>query len=95
MGIDSISVSVSKLFSTTTSLLFSTDEDRYSWLENYAGSSGLQLKTQASVMLENGVPIDQLELDRWQSPLGFCPLLADPANYLPDTVDLNGDHEAR
>ncbi|XP_046667843.1 4'-phosphopantetheine phosphatase [Homalodisca vitripennis] len=69
------------------------DEDKYSWLENYAGSSGLQ--TQASVVLENGVPVDQLELDCWQSPLLFCPLLADPTNYVPDTVDLNADHEAR
>ncbi|KAG8277191.1 Pantothenate kinase 4 [Homalodisca vitripennis] len=68
-------------------------EDKYSWLENYAGSSGLQ--TQASVVLENGVPVDQLELDCWQSPLLFCPLLADPTNYVPDTVDLNADHEAR
>ncbi|XP_054271885.1 4'-phosphopantetheine phosphatase isoform X2 [Macrosteles quadrilineatus] len=69
------------------------DEDKYSWLENYAGSSGL--RTQASVMLESSVPVDQLELDRWQTTLSFCPLLADPANYVPDTVDLNGDQEAR
>uniref|UniRef100_A0A1B6EFC2 4'-phosphopantetheine phosphatase n=1 Tax=Clastoptera arizonana TaxID=38151 RepID=A0A1B6EFC2_9HEMI len=69
------------------------DEEKYSWLENYAGSSGLRSKT--SVCLDNGVPVDQLELDRWESPLTFCPLLADPANYIPDTVDLNCDKEAR
>lgn len=68
------------------------DGDKYSWLENYAGSSGLK---NSSVMLENNVMIHQLELDRWESPLTYCPLLKDPANYVPDTVDLNADQEAR
>lgn len=62
-------------------------------MENYAGSSGLP--PHPTVMLNNRVPIDQLELDRWESPLTFCPLLADPSNYIADTVDLNSDQEAR
>lgn len=69
------------------------DGEKYSWMENYAGSSGLQ--PQSTVMLNNRVPVDQLELDRWESHLTFCPLLADPANYIADTVDLNSDQEAR
>ncbi|XP_018912276.2 4'-phosphopantetheine phosphatase isoform X1 [Bemisia tabaci] len=66
------------------------DSDKYSWLENYAGSSGLQKSADSGA-----APFGQLELDRWESPLRFCPLLKDPANYIPDTVDLNADQEAR
>lgn len=46
-------------------------------------------------MLDSNVPVHQLELDRWEPALTYCPLLKDPANYIPDTVDLNADQEAR
>jgi hypothetical protein len=36
-----------------------------------------------------------LELDRFAKPLVNCPLLLDSAGYLPDTVDLTQDKEAR
>ena len=36
-----------------------------------------------------------LELDRFAKPLVNCPLLLDAASYLPDTVDLTQDHDAR
>jgi hypothetical protein len=38
---------------------------------------------------------DMLELDRFAKPLVNCPLLLDSAGYLPDTVDLTQDEEAR
>jgi len=65
------------------------DSDKFSWLENYAGSGS------NSTQLTCGKRVDQLELDRWESPLTFCPLLKDPSSYIPDTVDLNSDKEAR
>ena len=36
-----------------------------------------------------------LELDRFAKPLVTCPMLLHPASYLPDTVDLTQDHDAR
>lgn len=66
-----------------------TDGDKFSWLENYAGSGSNRTE------LTCGKRVDQLELDRWESPLTFCPLLKDPSTYIPDTVDLNSDKEAR
>lgn len=36
-----------------------------------------------------------LELDKLSKPLICCPLLLDPASYIPDTVDLTHDREAR
>ncbi|EEC06708.1 pantothenate kinase, putative [Ixodes scapularis] len=39
--------------------------------------------------------IDQLEMDRFDWQLVYCPLLEDPAKYLADTVDLTQDAEAR
>ncbi|KAJ9573501.1 hypothetical protein L9F63_009065, partial [Diploptera punctata] len=71
------------------------DADKYSWLENYAGSSGLRSPIPTQVLSEQGVPVDQLEIDRWESAVTYCPLLLDPANYVPDTVDLTQDTEAR
>ncbi|XP_050525416.1 4'-phosphopantetheine phosphatase [Daktulosphaira vitifoliae] len=65
------------------------DGDKFSWQENYAGSGS------KSTRLTGGESIDQLELDRWESLLTFCPLLRDPSTYIPDTVDLNSDREAR
>ena len=71
------------------------DADKYLWLENYAGSSGLRSPIPTQVLSAQGVPVDQLEIDRWESAVTFCPLLYDPANYTPDTVDLTQDKEAR
>lgn len=65
------------------------DSKKFSWLENYAGSGS------DHTQLTCGKRIDKLELDRWESPLTFCPLLKDPSSYIPDTVDLNSDKEAR
>jgi len=64
-------------------------------LENYAGSSGLRSPIPTQVLSAQGVPVDQLEIDRWESAVTYCPLLLDPANYVPDTVDLTQDTEAR
>ncbi|KAJ4429005.1 hypothetical protein ANN_26001, partial [Periplaneta americana] len=71
------------------------DADKYSWLENYAGSSGLRSPIPTQVLSAQGVPMDQLEIDRWESAVTYCPLLFDPSNYIPDTVDLTQDTEAR
>nr|XP_054931825.1 4'-phosphopantetheine phosphatase-like isoform X1 [Dermacentor andersoni] len=66
-----------------------------SWSENYAGSSGLQSPIPAQLSQHNSTMIDQLEMDRFEWQLVYCPLLADPAHYLADTVDLTQDAEAR
>ena len=42
------------------------------------------------------VNVDQLEMDRIdQGVLVYCPLLDEPASYIPDMVDLTEDSEAR
>lgn len=66
-----------------------------SWNENYAGSSGLQSPIPAQLSQHNSTMIDQLEMDRFEWQLVYCPLLEDPARYLADTVDLTQDAEAR
>ena len=38
---------------------------------------------------------DMLELDRFNKPLVSCPLLLDPASYIPDTEELTHDQAAR
>ncbi|CAD6204297.1 GSCOCG00009904001-RA-CDS [Cotesia congregata] len=63
----------------------------YSWLENYAGSSGFK----DSVATDLGIKVDQLEIDRAENAVSFCPLLTDPVSYNPDTTDLAQDKEAR
>uniref|UniRef100_A0A0A9YJQ4 4'-phosphopantetheine phosphatase n=3 Tax=Lygus hesperus TaxID=30085 RepID=A0A0A9YJQ4_LYGHE len=72
------------------------DGEDYSWAENYAGSSALE--PQPAVWMDSlkndSYCVSQLELDR-EVQRTFCPLLSDPAQYIPDTVDLNADHEAR
>lgn len=73
--------------------LGTSDTDKYSWQENYDGSSGLQ-GTVVTPLL-SGLPVSQLEIDRWESVVGFCPLLEDPANYTPDTLNLTQDNDAR
>ncbi|XP_064455596.1 4'-phosphopantetheine phosphatase-like [Ornithodoros turicata] len=71
------------------------DTEKYSWGENYAGSSGLQSPIPTQLSLHNNTMIDQLEMDRFDWQLVYCPLLLDPAGYHADTVDLTRDAEAR
>lgn len=73
-----------------------TDTEKYSWGENYAGSSGLQSPLpHPAVGGWPGGTIDQLEMDRCDQQLTFFPLLANPGEYKPDAVDLTQDKEAR
>ncbi|XP_071551021.1 4'-phosphopantetheine phosphatase isoform X2 [Panulirus ornatus] len=72
------------------------DPDKYSWGENYAGSSGLQSPLpHPPVGGWPGGTIDQLEIDRCDQQLTFFPLLTHPEEYVPDAVDLTKDKEAR
>jgi len=72
--------------------LYGTEQaDKYSWLENYAGSSSFK----DSVSTDLGIKVDQLEIDQTEYAVTFCPLLKDPASYNPDTTDLVQDKEAR
>ncbi|KAK4312227.1 hypothetical protein Pmani_016307 [Petrolisthes manimaculis] len=72
------------------------DTEKYSWGENYAGSSGLQSPLpHPAVGGWPGGTIDQLEMDRCDQQLTFFPLLANPGEYKPDAVDLTKDKEAR
>lgn len=71
------------------------DTDKYSWGENYAGSSGLSSPIPAQLSSQNNALIDQLEIDRFDWQLVHCPLLEDPGEYVPDTVDLTQDADAR
>ncbi|KAK7080541.1 Pantothenate kinase 4 [Halocaridina rubra] len=73
------------------------DPEKYSWGENYAGSSGLQspLPRPQGAGWPGGTTIDQLEIDRCDQQLTFFPLLANPEEYIPDAVDLTKDKEAR
>ena len=73
------------------------DRSKYSWGENYAGSSGLQspLPASASGLLLEGTTIDQLEMDKFDQQLTYFPFLYEPNTYVPDTVDLTQDKEAR
>nr|XP_012149725.1 PREDICTED: pantothenate kinase 4-like isoform X2 [Megachile rotundata] len=65
--------------------------NEYSWLENYAGSSGFK----DSISTNLGIKVAQLEIDQAENAVTFCPLLKDPASYNPDTTDLAQDKEAR
>ncbi|XP_022246842.1 pantothenate kinase 4-like isoform X1 [Limulus polyphemus] len=71
------------------------DTEKYSWGENYAGSSGLRSPIPAQLSSQNNAMFHQLEMDRFDWQLVHCPLLQDPSNYFPDTVDLTQDTEAR
>ncbi|XP_046465514.1 4'-phosphopantetheine phosphatase isoform X3 [Neodiprion pinetum] len=72
--------------------LYGTEQsDKYSWLENYAGSSGFI----DSISTKLGIEVDQLEIDQAENAVTFCPLLKDPSTYNPDTMDLVQDKEAR
>lgn len=77
------------------------DAEKYSWGENVAGSSGLASPKSScghgsqhyQSICDHG--FDMLELDRLERPLLACPLLLDPSSYIPDTVDLMHDVDAR
>ncbi|XP_023931530.1 pantothenate kinase 4 isoform X2 [Lingula anatina] len=72
------------------------EADKYSWIEDYAGSSGLQSPRTSKVPLrERKSTFDMLELHRFSNPLVNCPLLLDPSSYFPDVVDLTQDAAAR
>ncbi|XP_059469854.1 4'-phosphopantetheine phosphatase isoform X1 [Neocloeon triangulifer] len=76
------------------------DSDKYSWMENLAGSAHELNFTIDPMQMEPVSPpanlvLGQLEMDRWEHPVTCFPILADPENYNPDTVDLNKDAEAR
>lgn len=71
------------------------DTQKYSWGENYAGSSGLKNPFPAQFTSQKNTMIDQLEMDRYNWQLVYCPLLRNPCNYVPDTVDLTQDPDAR
>lgn len=71
------------------------DTDKYSWCENYAGSSGLSSPIPTQLTSSNDPLIDQLEIDRFDWRLVHCPLLKEPVDYVPDTVDLTQDASAR
>ncbi len=81
----------------SNSLLLEPDADKYSWSENYAGSSGLQSPLpKLTQFLPEPVSVDQLEMDRIdQGVLVYCPLLDHPGSYVADVVDLTRDAEAR
>ena len=87
---------LSDIFTSVNSNLL-LDADKYSWSENYAGSSGLRnpLPQHKLPSLRLSVNVDQLEMDRVDQQLVFCPLLEHPASYIADTVDLTRDSEAR
>ncbi|XP_014245904.1 pantothenate kinase 4 isoform X2 [Cimex lectularius] len=69
--------------------------ENYSWQENYAGSSALEPQPAIWMdSMEKSRNIAQLELDR-EVQRKFCPLLLNTAHYVPDTMDLIIDHEAR
>lgn len=91
---------VYKIFRFSLDLIDSLliDTDKYSWSENYAGSSGLQSPLPGHKLPSLPVPVnvDQLEMDRIdQGVLVYCPLLDNPGAYVADVVDLSQDTEAR
>lgn len=73
------------------------DTEKYSWDENYAGSSGLQSSIPTPFFKQSSpwASVDQLEMDRCDQRLTLLPLLAYPKDYSPDSVDLIIDREAR
>ncbi|XP_004705533.1 4'-phosphopantetheine phosphatase [Echinops telfairi] len=71
--------------------------NQYSWGENYAGSSGLMSSSPelCPAQRARSGTFDLLEMDRLARPLVDLPLLLDPSSYVPDTVDLTQDPQAR
>uniref|UniRef100_A0A3B3XDG3 4'-phosphopantetheine phosphatase n=1 Tax=Poecilia mexicana TaxID=48701 RepID=A0A3B3XDG3_9TELE len=71
--------------------------NQYSWGENYAGSSGLMSVSPDMNPMQRARSgtFDMLEMDRLDRQLVNLPLLQDPSSYIPDTVDLTEDAQAR
>jgi len=70
------------------------DTSNYAWTENLYGSSSFRAGWPHKDR-DSSLEVDHLEIDRFDSQLGCCPLLKDADNYSPDTVDLTHDHDAR
>jgi type II pantothenate kinase len=66
-----------------------------SWNENTYGSSGFVFRQPKMPTSSGHLEVDHLEMDRFETPLRFCPLLRDPTGYVADTVDLMRDSDAR
>ena len=75
----------------------SLNTEDYSWGENLYGSSAFpaQFPLHSRDSKDSSLEIDHLEIDRLESQLVYCPLIAQPQEYLADTVDLMRDHDAR
>uniref|UniRef100_A0A6A7G058 4'-phosphopantetheine phosphatase n=2 Tax=Hirondellea gigas TaxID=1518452 RepID=A0A6A7G058_9CRUS len=71
------------------------DSGLYSWGENYAGSSCPLVQNDPMTPSSCWGNCDQLEMDKCEQVLMYFPLLANPTEYVPDTVDLTQDKEAR
>uniref|UniRef100_A0A3Q1GYU3 4'-phosphopantetheine phosphatase n=1 Tax=Anabas testudineus TaxID=64144 RepID=A0A3Q1GYU3_ANATE len=71
--------------------------NQYSWGENYAGSSGLMSVSPDMYPMQRARSgtFDMLEMDRLERQLVNLPLLQDASSYIPDTVDLTEDAQAR
>ncbi|KAJ7998611.1 hypothetical protein DPEC_G00206690 [Dallia pectoralis] len=85
---------------TIGAFLKGAEEDnpnQYSWGENYAGSSGLMSVSPDLNPMQRtrSGTFDMLEMDRLERQLVNLPLLQDPSSYIPDTVDLSEDAQAR
>ena len=63
------------------------DTTSYSWTENLFGSSSFKAQ-QLKEGRDSSLEVDHLEIDRFDSRLGCCPLIQDPDKYVADTVDL-------
>jgi len=70
------------------------DTTSYSWTENLFGSSSFKAQ-QLKEGRDSSLEVDHLEIDRFDSRLGCCPLIQDPDKYVADTVDLTRDDPAR
>jgi len=73
------------------------DTSNFSWTENLYGSSSFQAEFPSlhRDSKDASLEIDHLEIDRFDSQLGCCPLIREPEKYIADTVDLTRDDDAR
>ena len=81
------------VISTPVSKFCLADVDKTYWEENYAGSSGFSAPLADTP--DPFVDIHHLQMDKSVQPLTPLPLLSQPKEYTPDTVDLSLDREAR
>eukprot|EP00088_Acartia_fossae_P030687 TRINITY_DN3168_c0_g1_i2.p1 TRINITY_DN3168_c0_g1~~TRINITY_DN3168_c0_g1_i2.p1 ORF type:complete len:628 (-),score=114.81 TRINITY_DN3168_c0_g1_i2:357-2132(-) len=70
------------------------DTSNYAWTENLYGSSSFRACWPHKDR-DSSLEVDHLEIDRFDSQLGCCPLLENADAYIPDSVDLTHDHDAR